>query len=403
MNVHDIKIIQCPGGKLRLQANVEYDTNGFPSEQYWFEVPESYEHEISTTGNPWLVCLLPLAVTLGEPIRISLPVDELLLENAEELMRIWKSWYPSLKVVALEVDSFKNLDPIGNRIAAFFSGGVDSFFTVLHNEKSDGYRIAHPVDDLLSIWGFDIPLGKPDAFARMKKALKKASGELNKNLICITTNIRETQWKYANWGEVSHGSGLASVAYVFEKRFRRVLIGSSSGYNNLHPWGSHPMTDPLLSSSNIKIVHDGGDYSRVMKTEFIAKSNVAREFLRVCWRGGDEKNCGNCSKCYRTMSTLEVLGVLSDFTTFSHANFSIERLSNFYLRSENDRSFFREIEELAIANNRKDIADAIASSLRRSEKLDVWLPRLNWLNGKRGMSRISSRIKRSVLKKCIIE
>src|SRR5690606_12755983 len=111
---------------------------------------------------------------------------------------------------------------------------------------------------------------------------KKASGELNKNLICITTNIRETQWKYANWGEVSHGSGLASVAYVFEKRFRRVLIGSSYGYNNLHPWGSHPMTDPLLSSSNIKIVHDGGDYSRVMKTEFIAKSNVAREFLRVC-------------------------------------------------------------------------------------------------------------------------
>ena len=133
-------------------ADVTYDDQPGEPQTYWFEFPASYRDQISTSGNPWLVALAPLAVTLGEPLRIQSAVDAELFGNVEELMHVWASWYPHLKPVPVYPDEVSEIEPGSTRCtAAFFSGGVDSFFTVLRHDDPAHLQVRRPVDDLLTV------------------------------------------------------------------------------------------------------------------------------------------------------------------------------------------------------------------------------------------------------------
>lgn len=58
------------------------------------------------------------------------------------------------------------------RVGAFFSGGVASFFTLLRTDA--GGADGRTVDDLITVWGFDVPPSKPEAYARMSVSLRQA-------------------------------------------------------------------------------------------------------------------------------------------------------------------------------------------------------------------------------------
>src|SRR5262252_3865481 len=104
MELESVKLECSAVGRVRLSAHVRYDRGNPTEETYWFDVPEQYADGLSRSGNPWLVCLAPLAATLGEPLRISLPVDRLLARNVVDLLSIWTSWYPELRAVPLEIE-----------------------------------------------------------------------------------------------------------------------------------------------------------------------------------------------------------------------------------------------------------------------------------------------------------
>lgn len=241
MRLKTIDIVKSPvePNKTRLLGEVVYDNGPVVSEIYWFDVPEDCAEFISNSGNPWLVCLLPLAVTLGESLRISLPVDRLLLENAEKLMRIWKCWYPRLHIIPIEADSIE--DQGGSRpqkTAAFFSGGVDSFFTVLrHSGENTISGIS--IDDLLTVRGFDIRLDNREAFYNLRAILSKTAADLGKNFVDITANLRQTRWKQTDWTYLSHGAALVTIALILEKRYNSAFIAATGGYMDFLPWGSH--------------------------------------------------------------------------------------------------------------------------------------------------------------------
>jgi hypothetical protein len=354
--------------RVRLSGQVVYNDKTLPAETYWFDVPEEYRGELSETGNPWLICLIPLAVTLGEPLRIDLPVDTVLYKNIQKLQTIWKCWYPHLSVVPVEADLADHGPDAGpKRNAAFFSGGIDSFYTVLRHEPSGSdMEDKIPIDDLLTIGGFDIPVENFKEFEAMHRSLKKTASRLGKNSIDVLTNIRATAWNRASWGWLTYGCGLATIAHLFEKRFDHVLIASSGGYRHMYYRGSHVLTDPLLTSSRLKFVHDGAEATRVEKTQFIAHSPEAMDTLHVCYKLGSEKNCGRCSKCYRTMFTLDILGVLDKFKTFDLNRYNAGKTHNIVIKEEYDRIFMNEIKELARGLGRRDMVTIIDASFRRS-------------------------------------
>ena len=371
MHVRDVRVEDSAFGaeRVRLRAEVVYATGAVRSEEYWFDVPRAHASELSTSGNPWLAMLLPLAAHTGEPLRLSLPVDQPLLENAGQLMRIWQTWYPEVSVVPIDADVASRAGDSGpSRTAAFFSGGVDSFFTVLRRRPVAPPAARAPIDDLITVWGFDIPLAQRDAFARLRDRHEKVASELGKPLLDVATNLRTTRWSAAQWSYLAHGPGFAGVALALERRFHTVYLAGSGSYRDFHPWASHPVTDPLFSTSGTSIVFDAAEYLRTDKIERIAESPTALRNLRVCFETQTDENCGVCGKCQRTMLVLALCGALERCTTFPRTTIDLRQIARmdcshpFALREVQD------IRRLAVAKSRSDVVAALDRSVARSAR-----------------------------------
>lgn len=349
-------------GRLRVTGTVVYDDRPGEIDEYWFEFPAELADSISDSGNPWLVCLAPVAATLGESLRLALPVDRALAVNVSEVMAIWKHWYPRLRVAPIVAPSETPLPTGRRKTAMFFSGGVDSFFTLLHNEPPQNGGL--PADDLIMIHGFDILLESEDAFTRHRRRLERVASETGKMLVPVSMNLRRTRLRDLPMAALWHGCALASVALLLEKRYERVLIAASNDIPNLGPWGSHPLTDPLLSTSSTAVVHDGAAFSRRDKLSFLTGFDVALRSLRVCSQDTSE-NCGACEKCYRNMIILDLLGALGRSATFPEKTLDLEKVSRIFVRGWR-LSFYRDLQAFAVSRVRKDVASAIGRSLRRS-------------------------------------
>lgn len=328
-----------------------------------------------------MAAFLPVAAADGEPLIISNPVDRSLLDNAKRLLALWTTWYPQLKDVSVECAVDDRRLPRRDRCAAFFAGGVDSFFTLLSREGESPIDRAGHIDDLLTVCGFDVPLSKPEDCARLQSTHRGIAECFGKRDVDIWTNLRETQFHNAPWAGLAHGAALAAVALVFERRYDSIFIPSTHRVDHVMPWGSHPLTDPLFSTSDVHIAHDGIAYGRVEKTEHIIKWDVALENLRVCAYSRSAENCSACGKCFRTMATLDLLGALPKARTFQTANYSVEKLATVYSSDASDEAFLREIQTHALRRGRDDIARAIERARGQSARLQKWVAVAEWMGG----------------------
>lgn len=396
MELTSVRVVPSPtdGGRIRLVGEVAYDDRpGTGPESYWFDVPEEHAGALSQTGNPWLVCLVPLAVKLGEPLRLCLPVDRLLARNVEELMAVWRAWYPELhrvEVIAKRVEDLPQAR--GPRSGSFFSTGVDSFFTLLRSMEPGEI----PVDDLVTVWGFDLPLSDTAAFASRKARMEAIGKELGKTLVDVSTNLRRTRLSEAKWGPLWHGCGLAAVGLALEGRYRRLLIGSAFDYAHVVPWGTHPLTDPLLSTARTDFLHDGATHDRFQKLEYVSRFAVALRNLHVCFRQASDENCGACEKCLRTMAILEVLGRLGPGTRFPGARLDPARLARVYVSLAYNDDYYRRIRAEAAARGKDDIARAASRVLGRSRVIRRLMSIPDWLNRKTALWRAAGPIRRAL-------
>jgi hypothetical protein len=368
MEVGEVRVDDSPAksDRVRLRATVKYARGD--AEEYWYDVPRSHMDELSRTGNPWLASLLPLAATLGESLTLPLPVDAALHKNAARLMRIWKTWYPNLSEPPVHADV--ETAPVAsspNRVGAFFSGGADSFFTLLRDRSAAAPAERRPIQDLITVWGFDIGLDRPDAFARLRDRHTAVAEQLGKALIDVATNLRSTRWSEAQWSYLAHGAGLASIALALEKRLSAVYIAGGGGYRGLHPWGSHSVTDPLLSTRDTAIVYDGVAYLRTEKLEAISASPVALGALRVCYETWTDENCGKCNKCLRTMIALDLCGALEACTTLPHPADLLKTVARMDCSHFADFREFEDLRRLAVAKGRDDMVKSLDRSVRRTK------------------------------------
>jgi hypothetical protein len=402
MNVDRIAIVESPERPrhVRLSAEVTYDDRSLAPERYWFELSAEHADALSASGNAWLACLLPLAATRREPLRVAAPVDRALLERAPDVMRIWRSWYPQLAVVAVEAEPLERTGPARRKTAALFSGGVDSSFTALRPRAAEPaeHRV---IDDLVTVWGFDVPLDATAAFGRLRAQVERVAAGLGKGFVAVATNLRVTRWRDAAWGPLAHGAALAAVGLVLERRYERVLIAATGGYRDLHPWGSHPLTDPLFSTAATAIVHDGAAFTREQKLELLARSPVALETLRVCWRSASDANCGACNKCLRTMTQLELLGALERCDTLPRGPVDLERLARVYCAHPWDFREFSDIRRLALERGRRDVARAAARAMRRSRRLALQLALVRALGARPLLGRWAAPLERRLLARAV--
>ena len=357
--------------RVRIAADVRMASG--ESFEIFYEVPAELEPALSDSGNPWIVAMLPYALSTGEDVKSSLPVDARLLENLEGLLATWIEWYPQYRRPRLVAprQPFGEGNAGESRTAVFFSGGIDSWFSVLRHAPELEPAAIGEVDDLLTVHGFDIPIEQAQEFAVLEATLAEAAGAIGRKFVVVRTNLRRRDTLWARgWGWLTHGAGLASVALVLEKRYGRAVIGSTHPYGGLIPWGSHPLTDALLSTRRLEIRHDGAQNARTDKTALVARHRVALSHLHVCWKNAAANNCGACAKCLRTMATLELLGALETVNPFP-ARLRAQDLADLYLENDNELEFFGEVRALAAARGTRSIEQAIEASIQRSRR---WRP-----------------------------
>lgn len=353
----------------RFEAAVRYADGR--TETVWIGVPVDAGSDADRRGDAWVCALLPLAVLRGEPIRCALPVDAALLDNLERVMAVWRGWDPALVPVGLECETVP-AGPAAEVDAAFFSGGVDSTFTVLRDRDGlpDADRIG--LDRLITVHGFDIPLGERAAFRRLEARHRRFAETRGLTLVPVATNLRETRWTEADWATLAHGAGFAAVAHALAPELRSVRLAASSGVRDLRPWGSHVRTDPLFSSSRLEIVHDGAEVRRLDKLARVAEDPAALADLRVCWRSRTDRNCGRCVKCLRTLAGLELLGVRGGAASFPMDAWSLEYLETVRIDGPWDVRELRDLQELAAREGRWDIHRAIETALDPRPRSPWW-------------------------------
>lgn len=361
-------------GFIRVSAEVKPDHGG-ETRLFWFDLPEELQDGVTTAGDPWAVLMLPWACSVGEPVRLGLPVDQLLLDNLHGLQRIWTSWHPGdLAMVAIEAPegACGGTAPGQGATGAFFSGGIDSLFTLLrHNDRLTGTGSAL-IDDLIYVAGFNTSRADLSAAER---ALRPMAESFGKRFVPIRTNIRystqQTPTPYNNALQMihfAHGAALAVIGHILGRRYKEIIISATQDYSRLHPWGSHPLTDPLLGSRGLRITHDGAAFDRVERTRLVATSDTALAALQVCWQDRKDGNCSVCRKCLRTMATLDLLGAKNRAITFDWSGYDMKTLSRVWRNNEAEISFFLEIIEAARRAGRDDIAAAATKSIRFSRR-----------------------------------
>jgi hypothetical protein len=339
----------------------------------WIDVPEALAADAPSRLDAWLLWLLPHAFETQQELILRGAVDPELLQNVCKLMEIWSRWRPNRKPIRVWAEPSDGpaspvlLSEQPVRTGLFFTAGIDSFFTLFHHDET--IREHHnpfqrPIDDLINVWGFDIPLGEVNALRAKQASLATIANRTGKVLVTLVTNLRETAVKQP-WGAVMHGPALGGVGILLGRRWRKTLLSSWYTRGDIDQWGSTAITDPLLSTSTTRTEPYGAGHDRFEKLAYIARHPIVLKTLHVCWEDRSEKNCGRCEKCYRTLLALDVLGIRDRATTFPPGPIHLGRLAEVWKDTSIFASMYKQLRVHASAAGRSDVIAAIDSCLYR--------------------------------------
>jgi hypothetical protein len=324
----------------------------------WFRFPAVSQP--SDDCDPFVVALLLLAMQNGEDIEVKGSLSRKFYEGLERYQRVFQAWFPHrfklIEIRCSELRSDVRSKTMGR--GAAFSGGVDSFYTLLELKE----RLTHTI----FMAGFDMPVNLTWSIGELTRSFSRMMNDLGIEFIAGSTNIR-TFVNTVDWTN-AHGPALMATALFFKHRLSDFYIPSSYTEGSYPRWGTHPELDPLLSSESMSFVHHGSDVNRVQKLKLVSRFPMTYERLRVCWiQDIGLKNCGACEKCVRTQIALEILGVLPKYRTFKNGTLDHSQIRCLRNRTHQSRVFARELMREAIHHGKVRVWSSLGFSLLRRE------------------------------------
>jgi len=286
------------------------------------QIDEDVPAEPPAVGAALAAIMLPAMRRRPHRVLLPGPLDATMQANLPALQAKYVEFFPERRmrrtpVRAAAGHAKEARAPEGRRVGVFASLGVDSFSSILTHLDE--------IDDLIIFRGGNIgfePENDP-VWSQMVESARAVAKDLGKRLIPVRTNIRTfiVEKGGVGWG-ICCGATLAHIALLLQPWLHTVYVPASSHFGHpdyaAHegPFGTHPQLDPLWSSDQLRIIHDGGEVPRIERTHRVAQSPVALRCLQVCnsWTGG-AYNCGRCQKCLHTMMELESAGALKACAT----------------------------------------------------------------------------------------
>ncbi len=313
--------------RVRLVGVVERTGAAEPVEVF-FEVPAEFgSFVLRDSADPFVPALLLPSMMAGEDLEIGPPVSARLLgrlPRAQDILVSW--WRPHFRKIRVLASATRGPVERAGSTGALFSGGVDSFYTLLKSLRGEPGSDTRPISHLLFIRGLETPLEKAKGIDASERRAGEVARAVGKKLLCCETNLRTHfcpdkgayQPAVLDYEHHYNGAALAATALALSRGLGCVLIPSSFSYVEQTAWGSSALLDEMWSTERMEVIHDGSECRRSDKlSTLVARDPLAQEHLRVCIRNeGGPDNCGRCKKCVRTMLMLELIGELPRARTF---------------------------------------------------------------------------------------
>ena len=326
-----------------------------------------------------LEAVLPLALLAGMKLRRPIHVQGALsltyLAGVRGVMSFFEKNHDSYCSVEITADSYyQTAATEPRRKAAFFSGGVDSFYTLVKGRQE--------LTDIICIYGFDMSLKDSERWAKVRNMCAAVAKEFGVNLIEVETNMGGVIKDYGSWLRHGHGLALASVARALGGVVGEVRIPGTFSLSEQKPWGSCAATDPLFSDERVTITHDACNASRADKVVALANEPVALKYLRVC--GGRPMdglyNCCRCEKCLRTMVALYAAGALDKATAFP-LRLDPEVVANVLLERPGLRCY--PLENIELLKKMRPDDKTMINALEKQMNRPIWISRMHLFINKR--------------------
>jgi hypothetical protein len=290
------------GSGIRREARLRVD--GQADHVCWHYDIFGGEAEGVTVLDGYIHSVLFYALKLGLPLRVHGDLTDTALYNLDEFIRAWAQWRPkTYKYFEIRPDNVVSIRrmPVRRAISTF-SGGVEANFTLVRN-KTRVDQGGHDIKSVLMVHGFDVDYDNDAEFRQLVSRVQPTLDEFGVDLKIIKTSSKLLN---QDW-EDSFGAQLSGCLHQFSGVYDTALIGSSEPYTALvYPLGSTPITDRLFSGGLMNMVHDGAQFTRTAKVEFLVNFPSVVNRLKVCWEGNE--NCGTCEKCIRTRLNFVAVG-----------------------------------------------------------------------------------------------
>jgi len=225
---------------LVLSARVEIESKKNYPDYLWYKIPKKFQYYITNSSNPFAASLSLLSSRLHENLTIQGTLSPRLAWGMQDYIQTFRYWYPGLfseieikSEIQIESNCFMN-----EQVAASFSGGVDSFYTLLRHQPQTTNIL--PISYAFFIHGFDIPLNELENYKSIKNSYEKHLLKLGIELIPISTNVRDFL-PSMKWEEI-FGGPLSGAIFCFKNLFHYYLIPSAFDNHLLMKQGTDPPT-----------------------------------------------------------------------------------------------------------------------------------------------------------------
>lgn len=276
-------------------------------EPLWFE---SADADLDPGAEALAGTMALAAVSARRPLRIADPVSRTWMDNVSRAQELWHEWwgYPVLPVQAELLDHDR---PRGPRAALCFTGGVDSFHSLLTRDSVP--------DVLVFVHGLAVTLDNEPLAAVYEPMIRTVAREVGARAVVMRTNVREHALPRGARRRHVVGGSLAAPGHLLAGEVGTLVVSSSDSMrHDSEPalfFGTHWELDPLWSSDRLTVEPYGADRTRADKLREIDDHVLVRTHLRVC-NGPSVRNCSRCDKCVLTMVLISLSSDPSRWTGF---------------------------------------------------------------------------------------
>lgn len=375
------------GDGARATACVEWEDAGRIPQIVAFEAGGELAGRLEPTAEAFVLAAVTAAARAGERrIRVDGSICPVFTDGLRSGLALLDSWYGGSRA-RLKIEAsggFRASRRPDGPAAVFLSGGVDSLF-VLRRNRLDfprGHRKSLSVGIHLRAFSFvDGPVDEAsrNIFERAMRSIAPIAEEEDLSLLFVESDARRLDPDRALFGLEAQSAQLAAAAHLFPGVLTSAAIAASVDVTDLVPWGTHPLLDPLYSSSRVSISHEGAGLRRVDRVAELSRWQTALESLQVCGTTPIDPsllNCGECEKCVRTMCELLAAGALERTPAFPIREVSADAIRGLPLARPDVRTFWKDLRQ-ALAG-RADLVPAIEAWLERLQRSEDWWADRGW-------------------------